>query len=270
LHATSVKIMADGVAENFTAAMTEPYLDADGRATTNLGLSFFSSDELLRLVPLLDGEGFGVHVHVIGDRAVHDALDAIETARQVNGWLDTRPHLAHLQVVNPTDRRRFRSLGVTANFQPLWAAHDPQLDDLTVPFLGPERAGWIYPIGSIAATGATLAFGSDWPVSSPDPLWAIHVAVNRTMPSAYPYGASDEPFLPGERITLRAAIRAYTMGTAYVNHLDAETGSIEVGKAADLVILDRDLLAEPTDEIADARVLMTLVDGRVVHESPGI
>jgi predicted amidohydrolase YtcJ len=270
LRATSVKIMADGVAENFTAAVTEPYLNADGQATANRGISFFSREELVRLVPLLDGEGFDVHVHVIGDRAVRDTLDAIEAARATNGWRDTRPHLAHLQVVDPVERPRLRALGVTANFQPLWAAHDPQLDELTIPFLGPERAAWVYPIGSIAATGATIAFGSDWPVSSPDPLWAIHVAVNRTMPPGYPYGATAEPFLPDERITLRAAIRAYTMGTAYVNHLDQDTGSIEAGKAVDLVVLDRDLLAEPTDEIADARVLMTLVDGRVVHEGPGI
>jgi hypothetical protein len=267
LRSTSVKIMADGVAENFTAAMADPYLDATGRRTDNCGISFFSREQLLRLVPLLDRERFNVHVHAIGDRAVHDSLDAIEAARRANGWLDTRPHIAHLQVVDPADRPRFRQLGVTATFQPLWAAHDPQLDDLTLPFLGPERSGWIYPIGSLAAAGATLAFGSDWPVSSPDPLWAMHVAVNRTMPSGYPYGATDKPFLPDERITLTTAIRAQTTGTAYVNHLDAQTGSIEVGKVADLVVLDRDLFAAGPKEIVGARVLLTLVDGRPVHDS---
>lgn len=270
LRSTSVKIMADGVAENFTAAMAEPYLDANGMPTTNRGISFFPRDELLRLVPLLDGEGFGVHVHAIGNRAIHDTLDAIEAARRSNGWLDTRPHLAHLQVIDPADRPRFRELGVTATVQPLWAAHDPQLDELTIPFLDPRCHDWLYPIGSLAAAGATLAFGSDWPVSSPDPLWAIHVAVNRTMPPGYPYGATDEVFAPGERITLGSAIRANTMGAAYVNHLDAETGSIEVGKAADLVVLDRDLFADGPAGIADASVLLTLVGGAPVYEATAL
>jgi len=270
LCATSVKIMVDGVCENHTASMLEPYLGRDGRPTDDHGMDFFSRDELLRLVPPLDREGFGVHLHAIGDRACRHALDAVEKARLTNGWTDTRPRIAHLQVVHPDDRARFRALGVTAIFQPLWAAHEPQMDELTIPFLGAERSAWQYPIRSLSAAGATVAFGSDWPISSADPLWEMHVAVNHTALEEYPYaGAADRArvFLPDERIPLMAAIRAFTMGTAYVDHLETETGSIEVGKAADLVALDRDLFAGGPEGIAGARVVLTLVEGATVHGS---
>ena len=123
-----------------------------------------------------------MHFHALGDRAVREALDAVEAARTANGFNDNRPHLAHLQVVHPDDIARFRTLGATANMQPLWAAHEPQMDDLTIPFLGPERAAWQYPFGDLLRAGATLAAGSDWPVSSADPIQGIHVAVNRVGP----------------------------------------------------------------------------------------
>jgi hypothetical protein len=272
-RATAVKLMVDGVCETFTAAVLDPYLDPGGRPTANRGISFFSREELLALVPRIDAAGFQVHLHAIGDRACRDALDAIAAARAANGWTETRPHIAHLQLVHPDDRPRFRRLGVTATFQPLWAAHEPQMDELTIPFLGPERASWQYPIGSLHAAGATLAFGSDWPVSSPNPLWEIHVAVNHVMPEAYPYaGPADRQrvFMPEERIDLPTALRAFTAGSAYVNHLDEETGSIEVGKAADLVVLDRDLFEVAPTGIAATQVLLTLVAGRPVYEAPGL
>ncbi len=273
LRSTSVKIMADGVCENRTAAMLEPYLGPNGQPTGERGIEFFSREELIRLVPQLDREGFQVHVHAIGDRACRNALDGVEEARRINGMTDTRPHIAHLQVVHPDDRPRFRALGVTATFQPLWAAHEPQMDELTLPVLGSARSAWQYPIRSLVNAGTRIAFGSDWPISSADPLWEIHVAVNHIEPAAYPYaGAADRTrvFLPDERIELHAAIRAFTMGTAFVNHLDAVTGSIEVGKAADLVVLDRDILASAVEGIADGRVLLTLIDGAPVYEAPGL
>jgi predicted amidohydrolase YtcJ len=273
-RATSVKIMQDGVCENFTASMLEPYLDAEGHPTDNRGLSYVDPEELPGIVTALDAAGFQVHVHTIGDKAVRDALDAIEAARRANGWSDHRHHLAHIQVVHPEDLPRFRRLGVTANGQPLWAANDPQMVELTLPFLGPERAAQQYPFGSLLRSGATLCFGSDWPVSTPDVLQEIHVAVNRTVPPNYAYGSGSElerePFLPDERITLAQAIRAFTMGSAYVNHLDDVTGSIEVGKRADLVVLSRNLFDLPTSEITSAEVLLTLVDGRAVYEAPGL
>lgn len=267
-RATTVKIMLDGVCENFTAALSRSYLGPDGAETGNTGIEYFDPEVLREVVVRLDAEGFQVHIHVIGDKACHDALDAIEAARLANGPNDHRHHLAHIQLVRPDDVPRFRQLGVTANAQLLWGAHEPQQDVLTAPFIGEERVSWQYPFGSLLASGAMMAAGSDWPVSTPDPLQEMHVGVHRTVPPGYTYGEpNDEVFLPDERITLAQAIRAFTMGSAYVNHLDHETGSIEVGKAADLIVLSEDLFA--LDSPAEARVLLTLSDGRKVYEAEG-
>jgi predicted amidohydrolase YtcJ len=272
-RATSVKIMQDGVLENFTGGVLEPYLDRDGNRTGNRGLSFVDPDLLRGYVTQLDREGFQVHFHAIGERAVREALDAIEAARTANGPNDLRHHIAHIQVIHPEDIPRFRELGVVANGQPLWAMAEGQMVNLTIPFLGAERATWQYPFGSLVRAGAVLAFGSDWSVSSPDPLWEMHVAVNRTAPRKYPYaeeGTAREAFLPEERIDLPTALAAFTMGTAYVNHLDTETGSIEVGKLADVAVIDRNLFAAPPEEISDANVVMTLVDGKSVYEDESV
>jgi predicted amidohydrolase YtcJ len=264
--ATSVKIMQDGVVENFTAAVLEPYLDTEGRTTHNVGKSFVEAEDLKRAVTRLDAEGFQVHVHAIGERGVREALDAFEAARTANGPNDLRHHIAHIQVIHPDDIPRFAALGVVANAQPLWAVNEGQMEHLTKPFLGPERSGWQYPFGSLVRAGARVAMGSDWSVSSPNPVWGIHVAVNRTSPPEYPYGhVSDDPFLPDERLDVRTALDGYTINTAYVNHLDATTGSIEVGKEADLVVLDRDLLSLPPEELSSATVELTLVAGERVY-----
>jgi hypothetical protein len=267
-RATSVKIMQDGVLENFTGGVLEPYLGPDGKPTDNRGLSFVDPELLKGYVTELDHEGFQVHFHAIGERAVREALDALEAARRENGPNDLRHHIAHIQVIHPNDVPRFRELGVVANGQPLWAMLEGQMINLTIPFLGPERSTWQYPFGSLVRSGAVLAFGSDWSVSSPDPLWEMHVAVNRKAPASYPYaeGEMHDAFLPEERIDLGTAIAAFTMGSAYVNHLDQETGSVEPGKLADLAVVDRDLFAAPPEEIAEANVVMTLVDGKPVHD----
>jgi predicted amidohydrolase YtcJ len=271
-QATSVKIMQDGVVENGTAATLTPYLDGHGHPTDNAGISFVEPAFLKEVVTRLDAEGFQVHFHALADRAVREALDAIEAARIANGPSDHRHHLAHIQVVHPDDLPRFRQLNVVANGQPLWAMLEGQMVHLTIPFLGPERTGWQYPFGSLLRAGATLAFGSDWSVSSPDPLEEMHVAVNRTEPSNYAYASPEdpmEPFLPEERIDLPSAVAAFTIGSAYVNHLDGGTGSIEPGKLADLVVLDRDIFAEPAERIADAKVALTFVEGEAVYEAHG-
>ena len=269
--ATSVKIMQDGICENFTASMLTPYLNAHGRETSRAGASFFDPQELKAAVTAIDARGFQVHFHAIGDRAVREALDAVAAARGANGPGHGRHHISHLQVVHPDDLPRFRALSVIANCQPLWACNEPQMTELTLPFLGRERAAWQYPFGGLARSGAQLCFGSDWPVSSPNPLWEIHTAVNRTIPPGYPYGGAegDEPFLPSERIDLATALAAATIGSAYVNHGEHETGSIEVGKRADLVVLDRNLFGQPAGEIALAQVDVTIVDGVVVHTRQG-
>ncbi|MET9075097.1 amidohydrolase [Streptomyces sp. NPDC004232] len=261
-RATAVKLMLDGVAENGTAALLDPYLDRCGCATANRGKSFVDPDRLPTFVTELDALGFQCHFHALGDRAVRDALDAVEAARAANGPGDTRPHLAHLQVVHPDDVPRFARLGATANIQPLWAAHEPQMDELTIPFLGAERAAWQYPFGALLRSGARLAAGSDWPVSSPDPLQGIHVAVNRVEP-----GGGGPVFLPGQRLDLADALTAYTAGSAYVNHLD-DTGRVAVGALADLVVLDRDPFAGPPEAIAEAAVALTYVGGELVYAAP--
>jgi len=268
--ATSVKIMQDGVCENFTAAVLEPYLDAHGHPTANAGISFVDPQALKGYVAALDRLGFQVHFHALAERAVRESLDAIEAALIENGPSDNRHHLAHLQVVHPDDIPRFRALHAVANAQALWAAHESQMDDLTIPFLGEPRWRWQYPFASLVRAGAMLAMGSDWSVSSPDPLEEMHVAVNRTMSSDYPYKVEQrDVFLPDERLDLPTAFAAFTMGSAYVNHLDRETGSIEVGKLADVTVIDRNLFEQPVEEIADARVMQTFVEGERVYAAPG-
>jgi predicted amidohydrolase YtcJ len=190
---------------------------------------------------------------------VREALDAVEAARRTNGFRDNRHHLAHLQVVHPDDVPRFRRLAATANIQPLWAVHEPQMDELTIPFLDPMTAARQYPFGDLLRAGATLAAGSDWPVSSPDPLLGIHAAVNRVLP-----GHDAEPFLPAQRLDLSTAIAAYTAGAAYVNHLD-DTGTLRAGNRADLVILDRDPFDGPPEAIGDTSIAATYVAGRQVY-----
>jgi predicted amidohydrolase YtcJ len=256
IDAGTVKIMQDGVCENFTAAMLDPYLTDGGT-----GISFVEPGLLDQAVARLDGLGFQVHFHAIGDRAVREALDAIEHAGETNGPRDARHHIAHIQVVHPDDVPRFAALGVVANGQPLWACHDPQMDELTIPFLGPERSTHQYPFASLLAAGARLAFGSDWTVSSANPLLEMEVAVTRVAPEARDAG----PFLPEQRISLTDAITAFTAGSAFVNRLD-ETGTIAPGKIADLAVLDRDPFAPGAGPIGDAKVVLTIVDGQVVFD----
>jgi predicted amidohydrolase YtcJ len=266
LRAGAVKIFADGVFENRTAAMLELYLDGDGRPTANLGIGMLGPEELARAVTTLDGEGFDVHVHAIGDRAVRDTLDAFEAAAAANGRRDARHQIAHLQFVHPADRPRFRRLGVVANAQPYWSCLDGYMRELTLPFLDPERAGWQYPSASLRRAGAVLAFGSDWTVSTANPLEEIEVAVGRQVPG----DPGGEPFLPDERVDLPAALAAFTSGSAYALRLEAETGTVTPGKLADLAVLDRDPFGPAAEPLGGIRVLATLVEGEPVHADPSL
>jgi predicted amidohydrolase YtcJ len=271
-RATTVKVMQDGVIEDFTAGVLDPYLDRDGTPTSNRGMSFVDPELLKASATKLDADGFQVHIHAIGERAVREALDALEAARAANGANDHRHHIAHIQVVHPDDIPRFGQLDVVANAQPLWATLEGQMVNLTIPFLGPERSAWQYPFASLVRSGARLAFGSDWSVSSPNPMWEMAVAVHRKEPRRYAdmvgERATKETFLPDERIDLATAIHAFTMGSAYVNHLDEVTGSIEVGKEEDLVVVDRNLFDLSLDELAEAKVQLTMVAGAPVFVDP--
>jgi len=265
LAASAVKFFVDGVMENCTGALLEPYLDAGGRPTSETGILNFPPERLRRLAVELDARGFQLHYHAIGDRAVREALDAIEAARRANGARDARHHIAHIQLIHPADLARFRALDAIANAQPLWAVHEPQMDDLTIPILGPERTAWQYPFGSLLRAGARLAFGSDWTVSTADPFPQIEVAVRRVWP-----GRRDGvPFLPDERLTLGEALRAATVGSAFVNRHD-EAGWLGPGRLADIVVLDRDLGAADAGPIGDTRVVATVVGGEVVFEAAAL
>jgi predicted amidohydrolase YtcJ len=256
LRADAAKIFADGVIESGTAALLEPYLRFGHRGNLD-----YAPEVLERLVARLDKEGFQVHVHAIGDRAIRQTLDALEKARAANGPRDARHHVAHIQLLHPDDIPRFRSLGVVANFQPLWAYADTYITDLTEPQLGPERSRWLYPIKSLADSGAVLAAGSDWSVSSMNPLDAIQVAVTRRALTA----AEGPAWIPEERVDLDTILAAYTRGGAYLQHQETLTGSLEVGKRADVIVLEKNLFETPETEIHRVRVLLTLLDGKEVY-----
>jgi predicted amidohydrolase YtcJ len=256
VRATAVKLFADGVIEGGTAALLEPYIGREGSGIPN-----WSSEDLRRAITALDREKFQIHVHAIGDRAIRDTLDALEAARKTNGARDARPLLAHIQLFHPSDIPRFRELGAVADFQPLWAYFDPYIRDLTEPYLGPERSRWLYPIRSLAASGAVLAAGSDWSVSTMNPLEAIEVAVTRCDPELV---TCDKSWIPEERVDLPTILAAYTIGGAWAGFEEKASGSLEAGKLADLIVLDKNLFRIPPGEISEAKVLVTMFEGRPV------
>jgi predicted amidohydrolase YtcJ len=256
---TSVKLMLDGVVENFTASMLEPYLDGSKEPTGNRGIDFIDPAELNQIVAFLDDHDFQCHFHAIGDRGVRNALDAIEAARDRNGPSDNRHHIAHIQVVHPDHISRFAGLGAVANAQPLWAHNDEYQTELTRPFIGEDRYGWQYPFGSLLASGARIGMGSDWGVSTANVMEEIHVAVRRLGDEG------EEPLGPEQALSPIDALTAFTAGSAYINHAEEETGSIAVGKLADLAVLDRDPLREGT--FRETRVVATMVGGEIVYEA---
>ena len=260
LRATAVKIFQDGVIESRTAALLQPYLGGEREERGWLNLE---PEVLNPLAAELDRLGFQIHVHAIGDRGIQSTFDALEFARARNGSRDSRHHIAHIQLFDPPDIARFRRLGVVANFQPYWAWADPYIVDMTLPVLGPQRSRYLYPLRSVANTGAVIACGSDWTVSSMNPLDAIQVAVTRRGPEQGPGPA----WIPEEVVDLPLMLAGYTINGAYLNFEEQETGSIEVGKAADLVVLDRNLFEVPTHEIDQAKVLLTLLEGKEVYRA---
>jgi predicted amidohydrolase YtcJ len=266
-RATTVKLMLDGVCETFTAAMSAPYLDRAGHPTDHSGRLFIEPDELAEAARRLGAEGFQLHFHAIGDLAVSTALDAL-AALPAPQRQAARHHLAHLQFITPRDMGRFAELGAVANFQPLWACSEIQMEELTLPFVGPERALWQYQIGSLLGLGTRIAFGSDWPVSSADPLQEIHVAVNRVLSERLGRPGKPEtenPFLPGQAITVDAAVDAFTSGVAWVNHEEDRAGRLLPGMRADVAVLDQDLFTIPPRDIGGTSVVMTVAGGTVVY-----
>lgn len=258
LKARSVKIWLDGVLEVHTAALLEPYSDKEDGTTGELLIPPRMLNEVITKLDALD---FQIHFHAIGDAAIRASLDAVEIARATNGEKDNRHHISHIQLFNPADIPRFAELNVAANFQPYWAWADKFITELTIPKLGEERSKWLYPIQSLLDSGALVVFGSDWFVSSGNPLLGIETAITRRDPLTN----ESEPFLDHQRIGLTAALKAYTLNAAYINFIEHETGSLEVGKQADLIVIDKNLFDLESSEISDASVLLTLIDGERVY-----
>ena len=261
VNATAVKILVDGVATSYSAAMLEPYADRLDEGIK--GTPLIPRADLIDLVTRLDALGFQIHFHSIGDAATHYSLDALEVARTQNGLRDSRHHLSHIMAWDPTDFNRMADLDAIANFQALWASKGTHYEEITYVRMGEERSKYLYPINSLHNLGVHLAFGSDWYVTSANPLLAIEVAVTRLEPG----GDLTDPLLPAEAIDLATAIRAATLGSAYGNFLNKDTGSIEVGKLADLIVIDSNLFDIPTSDLSKARVMLTLFGGEVVFGS---
>lgn len=253
----AAKFFSDGVIEAKTAATLAPYLNSGD----NRGVANFRQGQLDSLMAAVDKAGIQIHVHAIGDRGIRMSLDSYERARQTNGPRDARPIISHIQLFDPADIPRFKALGVIASFQPLWSYADKYITDLTIPILGPERSRWLYPIGSMAKSGAVLASGSDWTVSSLNPLEAIQVAITRRGPT----DSAGPAWIPEEVVDLTTMLKSYTTGAAYAGFDEKTNGTLEVGRAADLIVLDQDLYRIPATDIHKVRVLLTVMDGKRVY-----
>ena len=260
IHAHAVKFLLDGVPVQRTAALIEPYSDQPGEK----GALEVDPELLKQAVAAVSGKGFQVHFHAIGDRAVQAALDAIQFAQQRAGKPLDRPLISHVNLVAPTDLTRFKTLGAIPIFQPLWACMDDYMRLVAVR-VGPQRMEHMYPVASLMRKGVMIAYGSDWPVASANPFEGLEVAVSRLAPGT----TSGEMLSPTERITLDSAVRNYTLHSAYTLHLNNQSGSLEVGKSADLIAVDRNIYAIPTDHIGRTRVLLTLYKGAAVFGDLG-
>jgi predicted amidohydrolase YtcJ len=261
LEVTSVKLFVDGVIETGTAALLEAYVGSN-----SAGDPLFTPEQLNGIAVAADKAGLQLHSHAIGDRAVRMALDAYEAAEKANGKRDSRHQITHLELVDPADIARFKPLGVVANIQALWAYPDTYIVDLTQPKIGPKRSEWLYPFGALKQAGATIVGSSDWSVSSMNPLEAIQTGVTR-QDIADPNG---KVLTPQHKLDVMDMLRAYTVNGAYAAFDEAESGTLTVGKRADIVVLDRDVTKIAPTEISAGKVLITLIDGEAVFEGEGI
>lgn len=254
----AAKISLDGVVEGRTALLLEPYADAPG----TFGEAMWDADEVRRFVAALDAVGFQTHFHAVGDAAVRLALDSLEAAQLANGRRDSRHMIAHADLVDANDLPRFSRLGVIANLQPAWYYRDSNFDSVALPCLGRERVFRQFQLRSLRDSGAALAFSSDWPFGGDmltfNPLDGIETAITRRG-----IGNADvRPFVPEQAVDLVTMLDGFTRGPAFADFED-DAGGLEVGKRADLAVLDRDLFAIPATEIHEARVRLTMAAGRI-------
>ena len=261
-RATTVKIWYDGVMHTRTSKLIEPYADKESET----GMSLLSPERLNELTVALDREGFQLHFHADGDLAIRESLDAVEAAIGTNGQSDHRHHIAHLELIHPDDIPRFRKLSVIANVQPMWSTYPPYISDLIDNKIGTERSRWLEINKSFLDHGVMVAYGSDWFVTSPNPMDLIESAVTRIRPQlALDDKRNSSPPLPGENVSVADAIASYTINGAFLNHQDKDTGSIEAGKFADLNVLDQDLFDVEQVRISETKVLLTIMNGNIVH-----
>jgi len=256
---SGVKVFIDGVVEGGTAYLNEPY----AHKPDYRGEPLWEQEHLNALCRAADRENLQIHIHAIGDAAIRMSLDALEHARRQNGNRDSRHLITHLHVVDYADIPRFAELDVVGVPQPFWHVKGEYFWELEAKYLGRERAEKEYPMKSFLDAGVTLASASDYPVQVPSPpLVGIMLGVLRCIP-----GDPDpnEILGPGERMTLADMIASFTINGAYANFMEDETGSIEVGKKADLVVLERNLFDIPTEEIGDIKILMTMFEGKAVR-----
>jgi predicted amidohydrolase YtcJ len=261
LEVNSAKLFVDGVIETGTAALLEAYVGSN-----QAGELLFTPEAMKEISVAVDKAGLQLHSHAIGDRAVRVALDAYEAARQANGERDSRHQITHLELIDPTDIPRFKPLGVLANIQALWAYPDSYIVDLTEPKLGPERSEWLYPWGALSEAGTTLVGSSDWSVSSMNPLEAIQTGVTRQDIA----DVNGRVLTPQHRLVLMDMLEAYTVNGAYAAFDEANSGTLTVGKRADVVVLDKDITKVAPTEITTATVLVTLIDGAPVYEAEAL
>ncbi len=253
----AVKGLVDGVVDAKTAAMLEPY------TTGGQGLLLWSTEELNRAVAIYDREGFQIMLHAIGDYAVRISLDALENAARLNKTSGRRHRLEHIEVPDPADLRRFKTQGVIASTQAIFANPDPTTLENFAMVLGPVRAALADSFRLFDDAGAVQAFGSDWPVFSCDVLKGIYAAVTRMTPHGTPAGGWE----PQGRISAEAALRHFTRDAAYASFDESFKGTLEPGKAADFVVLSDDILAQPPERILKARVLLTVMDARETYRA---
>jgi predicted amidohydrolase YtcJ len=260
LTAQTVKFFADGVVENETGALLAPYCSG----LHSHGMQVWEAQTLAEAARAVDALGLQIHIHAIGDAAVRQALDAIEYATESNGPRDRRPVIAHVQLVDDDDLQRFARLGVFANMQPLWAQNDALMTVLTIPRLGVERADKQYRMRTLSDSGASLAFGSDWPVSSGAPFDGIAVAVSRQTAEGDPEGG----WTPEEILGVERALSAYTATVAEQAYAEGVWGRLVPGASADLVWLDRDPRATPALDLPGLRVRETYFMGSAATTAP--
>jgi len=256
------KLFLDGVVEGHTGYLIMPY--ADDLSTS--GTINWDKETFQEMIEILDALGFQIDIHAIGDGAVRMSLDAYQNAQEKNGVRDSRHKISHIQLIDPSDIQRIQKLGIIAALQPNWFYYDENFDDVTLPYLGEERAYRMYMLKTILDSGGIVAFGTDYPVGTDyltyNPLDGIRTAVTR-LPLP-PESSITEPYGPEERIDLKAAIEAYTYWGAYTNFMENSTGTLEEGKLADIIVLDKDLFSLPSEDINKARVVATYLEGREV------